>query len=637
VAASFSGRDEARFVIGRHPRRLHISLFVALLLGWAVSSIAVAQMPHQVTAPEGSVGPPDPGVGSIRVRILPAKPGDDVAGLPVVLYALQPDGRPGLVSGDTNASGEFIFKNLNNSPDVTYLIGTRKDEVPFGRRMTFLSGEIEAVTEVQLQSVKDDASQIQVSQTLWLLDWIGSQLLVQVSQQITNSSDHVLYVKEEERKNRDPLFEVRLPPTLTEFLGASENLLQAEANETGPVYSFGPFYPGDQEIRYGFLAESREQDGVVEIQQTLPLGTAQAAVLLASGMEPPLGSAWTDTGENVVIGEESYRRFEAPAIEPGGSQVFAFQPPPSSSDSSALRVTRADYWIDHDDTEIRVNANLQLDVASPFRLMAGENESLLHIDLPEGAEFQGLTVGTSALGVVPSEKGGLEVKGPLPSGPSSLGYRYRLAVRPDTELNLSVSKEVDMLNVLVADNGVIIESERLHRQRPFKQGTRFYLHRQAYRVNPEENISIRLTPIGSSGLSQNGARIAALVAGGLAAIFLVAPLRTRRKEPLVEDESTSLTRERESIYESIEDLQNDLETGKIEEADYKALHAELHASAVQMLRQEQSLAQPETVPGKTSAIQSQPDAICPQCKARAQAGWRFCAQCGAPVDTSLDS
>lgn len=622
---------------GHQPPMLRLSLLVFFLLGWLASDIALAQIPHQVTAPEGSVGPPDPGAGSIRVRILPAVAGDEVGGLPVVLYALQPDGRPGLVSGDTDASGEFTFKDLSHAPDVTYLVGTRKEEVPFGRRMTFTEGELEAVIELQLQPIKDDGSELEVSQTLWLLDWIGSQLLVQVSQQIRNPSDHVLYVEEEDRENRDPLFEASLPSDLTEFLGASENLLQAEGNKKGNVYSFGPFYPGDQEIRYGFLAESQNQSGLVKIEQILPLGTAQAAVLLAPGMSPPQGASWTDTGEDIVIGEESYRRFETPAIEPGGSQTFAFQPPPSSSDTSALRVTRADYWIDHDDTEIRVNATLQLDVASPLRLIAGENESLLHIDLPSGAEFQNLTLGTSALGVVPSENGGLDVKGPLPAGPSSLGYRYRLPVRPNAALNLSISKEVEMLNVLVADNGVIIESERLHRQRPFKQGTRFYLHRQAYHVDPGEKVALRLTPIGSSGLSQNGARIAALLAGGLAAVFLVAPLRTRRKEPLAEDTSSALTRERESIYESIRDLQNDLETGKIEEAEYKVLHAELHASAVQMLRQEQSLAQPSTVPEETEAPPSAPDATCPECNTRTQAGSRFCSHCGVAIETSLNS
>jgi predicted amidophosphoribosyltransferase len=56
-----------------------------------------------------------------------------------------------------------------------------------------------------------------------------------------------------------------------------------------------------------------------------------------------------------------------------------------------------------------------------------------------------------------------------------------------------------------------------------------------------------------------------------------------------------------------------------------------------MLRQEQSLAQPSTVPEKTEAPQSAPDATCPQCNTRAQAGWRFCSQCGAPIETGLDS
>ena len=112
-------------------RRAQRGFLAALTLLSLCASAALGQIPQQVTGPDGSVGPPEPGPGSIQVRILPAQPGDPVGGLPLVLYALQPDGRPGLVSGDTDDAGEFLFTNLNNSPDVTYLIGTRNKKIPF--------------------------------------------------------------------------------------------------------------------------------------------------------------------------------------------------------------------------------------------------------------------------------------------------------------------------------------------------------------------------------------------------------------------------------------------------------------------------------------------------------------------------
>ena len=615
-------------------RRAQRGFLAALTLLSLCASAALGQIPQQVTGPDGSVGPPEPGPGSIQVRILPAQPGDPVGGLPLVLYALQADGRPGLVSGDTDDAGEFLFTNLNNSPDVTYLIGTRNKEIPFGQRTSFAPGQTETLIEVQLQPIKSDASELRVEQVLWLVDWVGARLLVQVAQQINNPSEQVIFIPEEIQGTQPPPIEIPLPSSMTEFLGASENLSRSEEGAEETVYSYGPFYPGDQELRYGFLAESQQENGRVEVEQRLPDGALRAAVLLPPGMKPPEAARWRDTGETMTVGEEEYRRFEIPSIEPGGSQLFSFLPPPRSQDASNLRLTRSDYWIDHDDTEVRINANVQLHVDGDLQLISSDDVPLLHIDLPEGAEFQGLSTGSSAFGVTPGANGGLDVRGPLPPGSSSVGYRFRLPAGEQTRFDLQVSREVEMLNVLIADNGVVIESDRLHRQRPFKQGTRFYLHRQAYQVEAGEKISLALTPISGSGLSQNVARGLALLAGALAAIFLVAPLRTRRKEPLADESAIALERERENVYESIRDLENDLETGKIDKEDYGLLRAELHASAVQMLRQQETL---DTQPKVENETASPTRALCSECHGELEPDWKFCSHCGAPVPTGPPS
>ncbi|MAI26733.1 MAG: hypothetical protein CMN75_11920 [Spirochaeta sp.] len=615
-------------------RRAQRGFLAALTLLSLCASAALGQIPQQVTGPDGSVGPPEPGPGSIQVRILPAQPGDPVGGLPLVLYALQPDGRPGLVSGDTDDAGEFLFTNLNNSPDVTYLIGTRNKKIPFGQRTSFAPGQTETLIEVQLQPIKSDASELRVEQVLWLVDWVGARLLVQVAQQINNPSEQVIFIPEEIQGTQPPPIEIQLPSSMTEFLGASENLSRSEEGAEETVYSYGPFYPGDQELRYGFLAESKQESGRVEVEQRLPDGALRAAVLLPPGMKPPEAARWRDTGETMTVGEEEYRRFEIPSIEPGGSQLFSFLPPPRSQDASNLRLTRSDYWIDHDDTEVRVNADVQLHVDGDLQLISSNGVPLLHIDLPEGAEFQGLSTGSSAFGVTPGANGGLDITGPLPPGSSSVGYRFRLPAGEQTRFDLQVSREVEMLNVLVADNGVVIESDRLHRQRPFKQGTRFYLHRQAYQVEAGEKISLSLTPISGSGLSQNVARGLALLAGALAAIFLVAPLRTRRKEPLADESAIALERERENVYESIRDLENDLETGKIDKEDYGLLRAELHASAVQMLRQQETL---DTQPKVENEAGSPTRALCSECHGELEPDWKFCSHCGAPVPTGPPS
>ena len=623
--------------MNRRKPSFRLSPILIWLLICVVPGLALAQMPHQVTGPQSSVGAPAPGPGSIRVRILPAEIGDPVSGLPVVLYSLQADGQPGLISAETDASGEFVFTGISNSPDVTYLIGTRSQEIPFGQRIAFNSGEEKTAVEIQLQPIGRDGSVLEVAEVLWLVDWVGSRLLVQVAQQINNPSDAVLFIPESERGDHPPLFEIRLPPDMSEFLGANDILSRGEEGESDLLYSYGPFYPGDQELRYGFLAESESEDGRVEVEQILPRGASRAAVLLPPEIGPPEGMNWRDTGEMLTVGDEDYRRFEIPSIEKGGVQSLAFRPLPSSVDASTLRLTRSDYWIDHDDTEVRINADVQFHVDGGLQLVGSADEPLLHIELPEGAEFQGLSAGSSALGVVPGANGGLDVLGPLPPGSSAIGYRFRLPAGEQTRFDLQVSREVEMLNVLVADNGVIIDSERLHRQRPFKQGTRFYLHRQAYRVGPGQKVGLALTPIGSSGLSQNIARIAALLAGVLAAVFLVAPLRTRRNEPLADERAIALSRERENVYQSISDLENDLETGKIDEDDYTLLRAELHASAVQMLRQEEDLAAAPVLVSKKGDSKAPSKITCSGCGRSIESGWKFCSHCGTPVPDGLSS
>ena len=158
---------------------------------------------------------------------------------------------------------------------------------------------------------------------------------------------------------------------------------------------------------------------LVEVEQVLPRGASRAAVLLPPEIGPPEGMNWRDTGEMLTVGDEDYRRFEIPSIEKGGVQSLAFRPLPSSVDVSTLRLTRSDYWVDHDDTEVRVNADVQFHVGGGLQLVGSADEPLLHIELPEGAEFQGLSAGSSALGVVPGENGGLDLLGPLPPGSSA--------------------------------------------------------------------------------------------------------------------------------------------------------------------------------------------------------------------------
>ncbi|MFP6639178.1 MAG: hypothetical protein VCC04_02950, partial [Myxococcota bacterium] len=397
-------------VVRRMPQRCGSALPLGLALLFAFVTPTLAQIPHQVTGPTDSVGPPATGPGILRGQVVPAQAGDSVVGLPILLYALEPDGTPGLANTDTDVSGRFVFTNLSTQEGIVYLLGTRLGEVPFGRRVVFSPGQTELETEIQLQAIRDDASELRVSQTLWLLDWIGTRLLVQVSQQVTNPSDHVVFVSPGVRTNRPPVFEAQLPENMAEFLGASDGLSPSPSGPEAGLLSWGPFYPGEQELRYGFLIEAGEDGDPVAFEEVLTLGADRLAVGVRKGSSALEAGEWVDTGEPMTIGEVVYRRFESGPVEPGGRRRIALRPPPSSQDASTLRVVRADYWIDHDDTEIRVNAQLQLEVDTGSRLMAPPDQFLLHVDLPAGAELLGLTPSTALLGVAPGQRGGLDVR-----------------------------------------------------------------------------------------------------------------------------------------------------------------------------------------------------------------------------------
>jgi hypothetical protein len=212
---------------------------------------------------------------------------------------------------------------------------------------------------------------------------------------------------------------------------------------------------------------------------------------------------------------------------------------------------------------------------------------------------------------------------------SSLGFRYRVPVRGEAaRLYLHFERPVELLNLLVADIGVAIETNRLHRRRPFKQGTRIYLHNEAFQLAAGETVEIVLRPIARPGLPPSVSVAGGLAAAALAALFLIGPLRRAGAgNELVETGETALSVERASLYDSIRDLEHDHETGKVETADFQRMRADLRAEAIDLLRQERmGEARPSSAPG--SPLASQEAGGCPACREPVETDWRFCSHCG---------
>ena len=618
---------------------------LTLVAGLGVASPAAwAQAPSQVTSPNADVPKPPAGTGVILGQARVGEETAPIADLAVALYALRADGAPGLTSTQTNESGLFSFEGISTDPSVVYLIGAEYLGIPFAQRAVFEPGSNELIVNLALRRSIEDGTGLTIPEVTYKFDWLGGQLFVQVSHRIENPLDEVIYVTPERRDQSPALHAASLPEGISEYVDGDKGQRQNLLREGNQLSFWGPIYPGPQEVRYGFLlpgpgASDGPGSDEIDIVDVLPRGTDALRVLLPAGAPPPQGDGLGEALENVSIDGEEYASYSGAGLNPGDSVRLRLSVPESSDDLGALSLPRADFWVDHDDTEIRVTAEIHVDVSAPTRLLAAPGENLLELELPTGADFLGLSGSTRLLGVTPNGRGGLAVKGPLAPGLSVIAYRYRVPVTNKARLDLQFEKPVDLLNVLIADNGVVIENDRLHRKRPFKQGTRFYLHREAYQVEAGDVIEVGLTPLKRGAVSTGGARAVALALAGLAALFLALPLRTRRTPPAAELVS-ELTLKREILYESIRDLDHDFETGKVDEADFKLLREELRGDAIALMRQEKleetAPAQPSAPEAPIASVQAEPDDSfqrCPGCGVAVVTGWSFCAACGHGLGT----
>ncbi|HEM45949.1 MAG TPA: hypothetical protein ENO23_02785, partial [Alphaproteobacteria bacterium] len=548
---------------------------MALAAPWSlvVATAASAQAPPgHVVAPDAEVPPLPTGPATLRGRVV--LPGDPTAGadLPIALYALRPDGRPGLGGTRSDAEGRFTFENIANDPGTVYLLGTQYGEVPFGRRVAFEAGQEELAVELPLRSISPDAAALLTLGTTYKLDWIGAQLFVQVSHQLRNPGSEVVFVREAARDTAPPVFRVRLPEGVLEFVDGQGGLGEGLVRDGTRVAYWGPVYPGDQELRYGFLlpgvppaelAGDDPEGSSLILSLPLPGGSGEVQLLTPETDPRPRAPGIRELGKPEEIDGVAYVRSSLGGLEPGGTVTVTLPVPPSTTDAGALRIARADYWIDHDDTAMRVTAEIVLDVDAPVRLLAPADASLIDFALPPDAEFLGVDGEAQAAGVAPDPDGGLSVRGPLPPGRSSLGFRYRVPVRDGAaRLELSFERPVDLLNVLVADTGIVVDSPRLHKRRPFRQGTRIYLHREAYQIGAREPVVVELEPFARTEMPRLASGLIGIALAAGAAAFLVLPLRRARTAEATRSERgvSVLASERENVYEALRDLEHDHET-----------------------------------------------------------------------------
>lgn len=637
--------------------RVRPYVLLALVLAILLVGTSYAAAQH---AGSGSSAPPPPaGDGRLTVRVLhPADP-TSVSGIAIALYALSADGTPGFASGETNAQGLFIFTGVSSDPGIVYLVGARFEEIPFGERVTFAAGENEARVDIEVMAPTEQTSGIAVEELRIRIDWMGDRIVLRERLLLSNSGDRVIQLPSDDRTRS--IVVRRLDASASDFSPGSNSISDGLALEDSGVRFWGPLYPGEQHIEYQYSLpipeEGRTLRVPVEISEpaariVVVAGTAEIEIqgprLIASGdVQSDSGAALKAWAR---VGLKAGERFEIDLILPE-----------SRFDPTLLSVPRGDIWLELDDTRLVATVDLQIEV-EPGAPVAGSPEApLLRILIPEGATLQGVAPEAEALGLIPKgdpSRGpsgsegslGFDVVGPIGPGTTSLGYSYSVPASSEgVRLRMRFPREIQTLNVLIADTGLALDSSRLHRRRPFRSGTRNYLHREAFNIAPDEIVDLSLTPLGPSGLPQSasvGLAIAAAVAG---ALFLFAPLRgARGPEPAEASPLEGIQAEREMIYAAIRDLDHDFETAKLVEDDYTKMRDGLRAKAIELLRTEREATSNEGISATTSGnpavdpsgnqepspSRSQAAGApytgdyCPGCGGEVPTSWRFCSHCG---------
>jgi cytochrome c-type biogenesis protein CcmI len=568
------------------------------------------------------------GPGSIHGKVLHSERPDAAAGVEVVLYALPNSGAPGLRRTQTDAAGAFAFEGISNSPDVAYLVGARFAGLPFpGSRIAFSPGETDRTTEVRITDPTQDSSAVSVVESKVRLDRSAAGVAVVESHQLRNAGKRVVFVPVPARAKTEPAFAADFLPgakDVTYPLGMKPDGL---VEHPGGLRFFGPIYPGEQELTFSYNVPL-EAGGARRLQKRFP-SPAQRVLLLASQALGAVHAAGFAPTESAKDEDKSYRAFEAKRIPEGAVLDLALELPPTRTDPSALSVTEVRLVLDVDDAAVTVQEEHALRVAEGPPLLGSAAQPLLWIPLPAGTQDLRFGAENSAVDLVADERGGLDVIGPLPAGQSSLRIQYRVPVKSGAvTLDRTFGAAFPLLSVYVADSGITAESARLHRRRPVRTEDRAYLHLEAFEIAPGETVGLRLAALPPEAGFPRAAEVGlvGLLAAAAAALLAQPVLRRDRVAFELRQEAPD-RRERESLYSALRDLEDDFETGKVAEADYRTLREELRGRALALLQAERDAERSASDPARASPGPPSP-APCRACGATPRPEDRFCGRCG---------
>ena len=573
---------------------------------------AAAALAQPAPAPPNPRAAPDVPAGSAVVigrLVHPTRPAA-VASVDILLYALSPDGSAGLRQGKTDGAGGFRFEGVSNAPEVVYLLGARPGEIPFGTRFTFARGERQHRVELALSDPTADTSAAAASGLEIRVERGCTHLRVSHRYAIANRGDRVVFIPEPERAKAAPLIEVELPEQTDGFEAIAGG--DGITREGRRVRFWGPLYPGEQSIEFGYGLPL----ATAEFAVGFPSGAPPLAVLAPKGVVAVSSDALRAAPER-AIDAQPFSVLSGAAIAAGRSLALAVAPAPAPP--SPLRTPRAELWLELDDAALEVEERLEVVAEGEGAPLTSPAVPLLCIPLPADTGELRFSSETFSAGLRRDPSGDLAIHGPLPRGSTQLALSYRLpATGGGAALDARFDRELPLLSVLVADNGVITETNRLHRRQSARVDDRNFIHLEAFSVEPGESIALGLRRTAPAVAAGRAAPAGFALIAGLAAFgFLLGPLRSRGAARLASAEPEGPALERDAIRRSLEALDEDLETGKLSAEDHAAMRAALRARAAALLVEARP--QPQQPPAPR---------FCSACGAGVRPVDAFCSQCG---------
>jgi hypothetical protein len=427
-----------------------------------------------------------------------------------------------------------------------------------------------------------------------------------------------VFIPPAQRATTAPIFEVELPEQAEGFEAVAGG--DGLAHDGQRVRFWGPLYPGEQTVEFDYglpLVTSSVAIG-------FPSGAPAIEVLAPKGVVSVSSDALHGAPDR-TIDAQYYAALRSGPIAAGGTLALAVAS--EAQALSPLRTPRAEFWLELDDAALEVDERIEVVADGAGAPLVSAATPLLCIPLPEGTGELRFSPETLAAGLRRDPSGDLAIHGPLPRGTSEIALSYRVpATGSGVALKQSFDRELPLLSVLVADNGVIADAPRLHRRRSATVGDRNYLHLEAFAVEPGEAIGIglrRTPPIAAGGRAAPAGF--ALLAGLAAFGFLLGPLRSRPGASRAIAEAELGSFEREAIVRSLDALDEDLETGKLSAEDHAAMRSSLRARAAELL-----LA-PSHAPEPKPKLAPR---FCTACGAALRPTDAFCSQCGNKLQAS---